>query len=118
VVWTRSAKLPRQSILFTDEHRERTIVLKGLSLRAALKDLGQRGIQSVLIEGGSHLLGEAFDRQLVDEVCFYLAPLLTGGPVPAVGGKGAPAVAFAQRLEGAKFKRIGGDVRLTGKIAR
>ncbi len=118
VVWTRSGKLSRKSILLTDEHRARTIVLKGLSLRAALKDLGQRGIQSVLIEGGGRLLGEAFDRQLVDEVCFYLSPLLTGGSVPAVGGNGVPAVALAPRLKDAEFKRIGNDVRLTGKVAR
>ncbi|CAN5560615.1 bifunctional diaminohydroxyphosphoribosylaminopyrimidine deaminase/5-amino-6-(5-phosphoribosylamino)uracil reductase RibD [soil metagenome] len=118
VVWSKSGRLPRKAILFTDGHRARTIVVKGLSLRAALKDLGKRGIQSVLIEGGGRLLGEAFDRQLVDEVCFYLAPLLTSGPVPAVGGKGIPAVALAQRLESVVFKRIGSDVRLTGKVAR
>lgn len=118
VVWTKSGKLPAKAHLFTDEHKDRTVVLKGMSLRAALRELGRRGVVSVLIEGGARVLGEAFDRELVDEVCFYMAPMISGGPTPTVGGLGVKDNASAWRLTDQRFERIGSDVRLTGRIAR
>ena len=92
VVWTKSGRLPKTARIFTDEHRDRTVVFSNVSLRSVLRELGRRGVASVLVEGGARVLGEAFDRSLVDEVCFYLAPMLAGGPVPAVGGRGAADV--------------------------
>src|SRR5436190_2607782 len=68
IVVTRSGQLPKDAHLFTDEHRERTLVYRGKSLRAVLRDLGRRQITSVLIEGGGGVLGEAFDRRLVQRV--------------------------------------------------
>ena len=118
VIWTKSGRLPKTARIFTDEHRDRTVVFRDVSLRSVLRELGRREIASVLIEGGARVLGEAFDRSLVDEVYFYLAPALAGGPVPVVGGRGAPDVQGAIRLGEPVFKRIGSDVRLTGAVVR
>lgn len=115
-VWTRSGQLPPDAHLFCDRHRERTIVLENMSLRAALRSLARRGIARVLIEGGGRVLGEAFDRKLVQEVCFYLAPLLSGGPTPATGAQGVPHPDLAQRLTEVTHTRIGSDIKLTGKV--
>lgn len=113
VVWSRSGRIPKASKLLTDSHRDRTIVLKGLTLRAALKELGRRGISSVLIEGGGHTLGEAFRRKLVDEVLFFIAPVIQGGNVPAVSGNITPA-----RLEQVSYRKIGSDIMISGRVAR
>ena len=118
VVWTKSGRLPKSAQIFTDEHRDRTVIFTGVSLRSALRELGRRGVASVLVEGGARVLGEAFDQSLVDEVCFYLAPMLTGGPIPTVGGRGAADVEHAIHLSDPSFKRIGPDVRLTGSVVR
>jgi diaminohydroxyphosphoribosylaminopyrimidine deaminase/5-amino-6-(5-phosphoribosylamino)uracil reductase len=118
VVWTKSGRLPKTAQIFTDEHRHRTVVFRDVSLRSVLRDLGRRKIASVLIEGGARVLGEAFDRSLVDEVFFYLAPVLAGGPIPVVGGRGAPDIQGAIRLSEPVFRRIGPDVRLTGSVLR
>lgn len=118
VVWSKTGRLPKKAHLFTDEHKDRTIVLKGMSLRAALRNLGKRGVVSILVEGGARVLGEAFDRRLVDEVCFYMAPLVTGGPTPTVGGLGVKDNESAIRLDQTEFRRVGPDVRLTGKVVR
>jgi diaminohydroxyphosphoribosylaminopyrimidine deaminase / 5-amino-6-(5-phosphoribosylamino)uracil reductase len=118
VVWTKSGRLPETARIFTDEHSDRTVVFRNISLLSVLRELGRREIASVLIEGGARVLGEAFDRFLVDEVCFYLAPVLAGGPVPAVGGRGAPDVRRAIRLSEPVFRRIGPDIRLTGTVIR
>ncbi len=116
VIVTRSGELPRHAHVFTDAHRDRTLVIRGNSLRAVLRELGRREITSVLLEGGGRVLGDAFDRRLVDRVQFYLAPLLCGGPVPAVGGRGVGATLEAPRLRDPRYEKIGGDLRLTGEV--
>jgi len=86
VVLSRSGQLPATARLFTDAHRERTLILPGPDLRTALLELGRRGVTTVLIEGGGQVLGQAFARRLVDEVHWYLAPRLCGaGTTPALG---------------------------------
>lgn len=117
-VWSRNGEIPAESHLLTDRHRDKTRVFSGLSLRKALRELARSGAQSVLIEGGGRTLGEAFDKRLVDEVVFYIAPILTGGPVPAVGGRGVGAVAQAGRLTNLSCRLIDGDLRISGLVSR
>lgn len=113
VVLSRSGKLPKDAHLFTDEHRDRTLVFQNRPLRAVLTELGRREVTSVLIEGGGEVLGEAFDRRLVDEVQFYLAPRLCGGP-HVIGGRGAGATAESIELADARYERIGDDLHVSG----
>jgi len=116
IVLTRTGNLPADAHLFTDEHKERTLVFKGKPLRGVLKELGKRGVTSALIEGGGEVLGQAFDKRLVDEVVFYIAPILAGGPKLAVGGQGAGATVDSIRLEQIAYRRIGSDIRVSGKV--
>jgi diaminohydroxyphosphoribosylaminopyrimidine deaminase/5-amino-6-(5-phosphoribosylamino)uracil reductase len=113
VVWSRSGKIPNKSKLLTDAHRDRTIVLSGMSLQTAIKELGRRGISSLLIEGGGHTLGEAFKRSLVDEVRFFIAPVIQGGNVPAVSALIAPA-----HLEKVTYRKIGSDLMISGRVIK
>jgi diaminohydroxyphosphoribosylaminopyrimidine deaminase/5-amino-6-(5-phosphoribosylamino)uracil reductase len=116
VVWSRSGKIPKASNVLTDIHRERTLVFSGKSLRTVLKELGRRGVQHVLIEGGGRTLGEAFDKELVDRVVFYIAPILMGGPIPALGGSGVASNEEGLRLCDPVYKKIGPDLRIEGEI--
>jgi diaminohydroxyphosphoribosylaminopyrimidine deaminase / 5-amino-6-(5-phosphoribosylamino)uracil reductase len=118
VVWTRSGQLPPAAKVFTDQYRDRTLIIQGVSLRSALRELAAREIASVLLEGGSRVLGEAFDASLVDEVCFYMAPILVGGAIPATGGRGVRDNEHAVRLSSVLFKRIGSDVRMTATVLK
>jgi diaminohydroxyphosphoribosylaminopyrimidine deaminase/5-amino-6-(5-phosphoribosylamino)uracil reductase len=113
VILTRSGKLPKTSHVFTDAHCACTLIYRGQSLRAVLRDLGKKNITSVLIEGGGAVLGDAFDRRLVDEVHFYLAPLLCGGP-HVIGGRGAESTAVSLLLHDVRYERIGGDLHVSG----
>lgn len=116
VVLTRSGNLPADAHLFTDEHKERTLVFQGEPLSSVLRELGKRGVTSVLIEGGGEVLGQAFDERLVDEVVFYIAPILGGGPKVAVAGQGVGATAEAIRLKDPVYRRIGPDIRVSGRL--
>jgi len=114
VVVTRGRTLPQSAHLFSDRFADRTLVYKRRTLSNVLEDLGSREITSVLIEGGGDVLGQAFDQQLVDKVHFFLAPIMTGGPIPAVGGKGAGSTAEGAGIFGPKLQQIGPDLLVTG----
>lgn len=108
--------LPRTAHVFTDAHRARTLVYRGQSFGSVLRDLGRRQITSVLIEGGMRVLGEAFDRRLVDRVRIYLAPLLCAGPVVVIGGEGAASTAASLPLKNPRYCGLGEDLVLEADV--
>ncbi len=71
-----------------------------LRLRTVLDALQQRGVASVMVEGGSEVLGSFLAARLLDEVALFRAPLLLGGrgSLPAFGGENPSDVADALRL--------------------
>ena len=113
VVLTRSGRLPRQAHVFSDRFAGRTLVYTRRPLTAVLEDLGERGITSVLIEGGGEILGQALDERLIDKVQIYLGPILTGGPVVAFPGFGAQSTSNAIRLRDVSYRRIEDNVCVT-----
>jgi diaminohydroxyphosphoribosylaminopyrimidine deaminase/5-amino-6-(5-phosphoribosylamino)uracil reductase len=72
-----------------------------VGLAAALAALGERGIASVMVEGGSEVLGGFLAARLLDQVALFRAPLLLGGrgSRPAFGGPDPEQVGDALRLE-------------------
>lgn len=90
VVLTRSGEIPPHSHILTDEFKERTLIMHGKNLPEVLLDLGQRGVTTVLIEGGGIILGQAFREKLVDEIYWYIAPRLCGGGRPSLAGQALP----------------------------
>lgn len=114
VIVSRSGKLPRQAHVFTDRFADRTLVYRAQPLARIMADLGKKEITSVLIEGGGDVLGQAFDAQLVDKIQFYIAPILTGGPILAVAGKGAASTKEGARLRDISFRELRYDLCVTG----
>ncbi len=111
--------LPAAAKVFNDVHKDRTLVYLNRPLEEVLLELGvQRKVVSVLAEGGGEILGALFDAGLVDEVCFYMAPLLCGGSSVAVRGVGAGTKSEAVQLLDPQYRRIGRDIRLTGIVCR
>jgi len=137
IVWAPRGGIPRRAKVFTDAHRNRTIVLRQRSLRAALRALAKRGVRSLLVEGGGRTLGRLFKEGLANEAVFYVAPLLAGGSVPSVAGAGhacrvekcgsgdrtpkarrapgAPRQSIS--LQGTTYARVGSCIRIEGKVA-
>jgi len=84
VVLTRTGNLPPDAQIFTDSHKDRTLVMRDLPLVEVLQSLAARGVMHVLIEGGGTVLARAFSAGLVDEAVFYIAPLISGSGRPVV----------------------------------
>ncbi len=116
VVWAPRSAPPAEARVLNDAQSARTFVLTQKSLRAALRELGRRGVMRVLIEGGGHTLGCAVDGRLAQEIVFYVAPMLAGGRVVAVGGRGATLFNRTPKLVDARFKRLGQCLRISGKV--
>jgi len=81
--------------------------------RDVLKDLGERGITRVLLEGGPTLAAAMWRSGDVDEVVAYLAPALLGAGPAAVADLGIATIADIARLHLTDVSRLGDDVRLT-----
>jgi diaminohydroxyphosphoribosylaminopyrimidine deaminase / 5-amino-6-(5-phosphoribosylamino)uracil reductase len=115
VMSDRPESLPRDSPLFADEWRERTLVRPRSGLTASLRALvREQGVLSVMVEAGGVFSAALFEENLVDEVVCYYAPLLCGGPVPALAGTGIEGV----HLEEVDFQKLGDDLRLRGIVRR
>jgi diaminohydroxyphosphoribosylaminopyrimidine deaminase / 5-amino-6-(5-phosphoribosylamino)uracil reductase len=77
--------------------------------------LGALGVQSVLLEGGSHLAGAALRAGLVDRCLIFLAPKLVGGVgLGLFSGEGVAGMAEAIRLEEMTVRRVGVDLLVEG----
>ena len=118
VIVTRSGRLPANARVFTDQHRNRTLVYHKPDWDTLLSDLGQRGVTRFLVEGGGDVLGQLLDGNFIDEVWCFFAPLLTGGDKPSFGGTGVQTNEDAIELADVRFRRIGSDFLVIGKIKR
>jgi diaminohydroxyphosphoribosylaminopyrimidine deaminase/5-amino-6-(5-phosphoribosylamino)uracil reductase len=72
-----------------------------VSLPGAIEALASRGITSLMVEGGSEVLGAFLAARLADQVALFRAPLLLGGrgSRAAFGGPDPVEIREALRLE-------------------
>lgn len=83
-----------------------------VQLAPLLDQLGESGVQSVLVEGGGTVHGSFFDDDLVDEVWAFLAPSIIGGASAptAVAGLGSSTLDHAARFHRTAVDIVGEDV--------
>jgi diaminohydroxyphosphoribosylaminopyrimidine deaminase / 5-amino-6-(5-phosphoribosylamino)uracil reductase len=99
------------------------VVLAGsegkVDLPAVLRDLGQRGINEVLVETGRKLNGALLKSGLVDELVLYLAPQLLGDAARGLADLGE-LTQLQQRvaLQWNDVRQVGGDLRIVAKISK
>jgi len=91
-----------------------------VDLHRLLEYLAERGITSVLVEGGSILLGSMFDLGLVDKVMAFISPIIIGGSgaKTPVAGFGADKVLGAIKLERVSVATFGDDTLITGYVKK
>ena len=89
-----------------------------LDLRALMEALGVRGVDSVLLEGGAHLMGAAFEAGIIDEAVAYVAPKLLGDADALSPAAGLEPTRMADALAfGAPHVDVlGRDVRICWRV--
>jgi diaminohydroxyphosphoribosylaminopyrimidine deaminase / 5-amino-6-(5-phosphoribosylamino)uracil reductase len=89
-----------------------------ISLAELLKVLGKKEITTVMVEGGSRLLGAFFDNHLIDKVFAFIAPIIIGGEdaKTAVSGVGVTNVKDALKLKKVKIAQFNDEFLISGYL--
>lgn len=89
-----------------------------LDLKALSAELGRRGINSVLLEGGAGMAAGALEAGIVDRIRYYLAPTLIGGTEAfgAIGGEGFGPLEAAWRLDDISMNFLDRDIVVDARV--
>ncbi|MBD0380649.1 bifunctional diaminohydroxyphosphoribosylaminopyrimidine deaminase/5-amino-6-(5-phosphoribosylamino)uracil reductase RibD [Paenibacillus sedimenti] len=88
-----------------------------VDLTLAMRQLGEREIGSILLEGGGRLNGAMLERRLIDKLVLMFAPKIIGGGHLAPGSfnfAGFEKMADAIALDRVEVEQFGPDISITG----
>lgn len=90
----------------------------GIDPAAILDALGQRGIHSVMIEGGAAVHGSFRDANLIDEIWAFIAPKIIGGDAArsSFAGSGCASLDEATQLVGLHTEWVGHDMLIRAQV--
>lgn len=87
-----------------------------VDLAALLAALHDRGIRSVIVEGGARLITSLLRRQLVDRMAICIAPKVLGAGIDAIGDLGIRALDRAVSLADVALTVHGPDIVVDGRV--
>ena len=87
-----------------------------LDLNDALKQLGDQGINTVLLEAGPGLIGAMIEANLIDEFIIYAAPILMGSDANSMATLPLSNMADKIKLSISDIRMVGDDIKITAKI--
>lgn len=87
-----------------------------VDLHALLGALRDRGIDSIMVEGGARLITALLRQQLADRVAVCVAPKILGAGIDAVGDLGIHALSKMITLRSVQIEQRGADFILTGDV--
>jgi diaminohydroxyphosphoribosylaminopyrimidine deaminase/5-amino-6-(5-phosphoribosylamino)uracil reductase len=88
----------------------------GIDLAALMDILGGMDITSLLVEGGSAIMGSMIRQSLVDKFYIFTAPKILGGNdgIPMASGPGPRNMNGCLRLRDVKVRRFGDNILVRG----
>lgn len=91
---------------------------KRVDLNFLMTKVGEAGIDSILLEGGSTLNFSCLQEKIVDKVMCFISPIILGGEKAntSVGGSGIKFLNDAFKVLNIKLKNIGQDILIEGYI--
>ena len=92
--------------------RAETLLLPTHDPAEVLRQLDDRQIRHLWLEGGPTLAAAFLRAQLVDQIVAYVAPAVLGSGYGAIGDLGAESIDHLRRFKLADVTRLGDDVRL------
>jgi diaminohydroxyphosphoribosylaminopyrimidine deaminase/5-amino-6-(5-phosphoribosylamino)uracil reductase len=81
-----------------------------VDLRALMKILAERGIASILVEGGAEVITAFLEEGLANRMVVITAPLILGKGMEGIGDLGITDVGKAIRPTSWEVKRVGEDI--------
>ena len=91
-----------------------------VDLEKLIRTLGEKKIDSILVEGGGNIHGSLLQTGLVNRVYAYIAPKLIGGKnaLPPVGGDGIEKMKDAVVLQNQEILHLGADYCIRGDVVK
>lgn len=92
----------------------------GIDLKYLFAFLGEKGIDSILLEGGGKLNFSALQANLVDKIISFIAPKVIGGKdaITPVEGQGIAHIGEAKEVERLKVYRFDDDIMIESYIKK
>lgn len=147
IIVDSSLRIPTNSKVVSDNYRNNTIIattelsskdkvkeleslgvqvliIKSKNNKVDLNDLaitlGEKGIDSILLEGGATLNYSALEAKIVDKIQIYIAPKLIGGETSKtpIGGKGIDVLKDVFKVSDIAMKSVGGDILIEGYLKK
>lgn len=87
-----------------------------LDLQDALKQLGEQGLNTVLLEAGPNLIGAMIEKDLIDEFVIYTAPILMGSNANSMATLALNMMEDKIQLNISDIRMVGKDIRITANI--
>lgn len=87
-----------------------------LDLKETFKELGNRGITSVLIEAGQNLSTALLKAGLVDKIELFIAPKLLGGGTRSIMNLGVNKMRDIIQMKEPSWQQVGDDLLLTAYL--
>jgi diaminohydroxyphosphoribosylaminopyrimidine deaminase / 5-amino-6-(5-phosphoribosylamino)uracil reductase len=87
-----------------------------VDLAALLVRLAERGVNSLMVEGGARIITSFLASRLVDHLVLTVVPRLVGG-LHAVGRLGQTEAAHFPSLRNSGYQQLGEDLVLWGDLA-
>ncbi|MFN1835013.1 bifunctional diaminohydroxyphosphoribosylaminopyrimidine deaminase/5-amino-6-(5-phosphoribosylamino)uracil reductase RibD [Balneola sp. MJW-20] len=87
-----------------------------VDLRTAFRALGEKGISSILVEGGQQLSSALLREGLVDKIELFIAPKLLGAGTRSVIDLGINRMKEIAELKEVQWTQVGDDMLLTAYI--
>lgn len=89
-----------------------------VDLKLLLQELAQQGINDVLLESGSDLLGAFLEQKLVDQITVFMAPKLLGSNGNPLATLPFDTMAQNIQLELMDVRQMGQDLKLTYRVGK
>jgi len=85
-------------------------------LKRMLREIADRGVGSLMVEGGSRVWTSFLEARVVDKIEVVIAPMIIGHGIDAIEDLKVLKVSDAIRLEPFRWRRIGVDLHVAARI--
>jgi diaminohydroxyphosphoribosylaminopyrimidine deaminase / 5-amino-6-(5-phosphoribosylamino)uracil reductase len=104
---------------FQDHHADNNIIFpKSKKIDEQLEELWGFGVRSVFVEGGAEIISQLFQKQLIDRLHLFTAPVIIGSVngVSWTSSFGIQNLMEKLVLKNPEFRQFGSDSYVTGKF--
>lgn len=102
--------------LILNSANTKTLASGKLDLGDVLTQLGNQGINNVLLEAGPKLIGAMIKNNLIDEFIIYMAPILMGSDANSMLNLVIKNMADKIKLNIVEVRMLGDDIKITATL--